>query len=494
MSQQDLPVYSTRWSSNRVEDQFIVDNPATGKPIAIVQGGGAQEVDAAVRAGDKAFNEHWRWVSPHERGKILRQCAVVIKDHIEEIAQLETYEEGKPIHISRSDMRKCVEAFEYFGGLIGNLPTGLLDLGPVYAPILLEPYGVIGGVLPFNWPPLHTAAKSAPALAVGNTIVLKPGDQAPLAVMRIVEVLQEVLPPDVIQCVVGPGLETGKALVAHPLVRKISFTGSSNSGRAILKQAADNITPCMMELGGKNPLIIMEDADIDELIPVAYEGVFYNNGQACTAISRIIIHRSLHDKFVEKFAPIVRKVKVGDGADEASRIGALVSKDQQHRVLEYIELGQKEGAIIAAQGKLPEDSRLKDGYFVPPTLFTGVRSDMRIAQEEIFGPVACVIPFDTEEEGIAIANDSEYGLVGVVYSKDQERAMRIARKMDVGTAYVNNFYRWGLDCVPFGGNKASGFGRERSVETLHEFGRSKSMKILSGVSKPPQAIEWVLPE
>ena len=480
-----LPVWRTKWSSERVEDQYTVYNPATNEPIAIVQGSGPAEVDACVRAADKAFNENWRWLSPHERGALLKKAAQAIRDHFEEIAQLETLEGGKPIYISRSDTRRCEEALDYFGGLIGNLPTDLFDLGSTYASILLEPYGVVAGIVPFNWPPLHFGAKIAPALAVGNTIVIKPGDQAPLAVMRIAELIQEVLPPDVLQIVAGPGAEAGITLTSHPLVRKVSFTGSSAAGKAVLKQVADNLTPCLMELGGKNNFIVLPDCDIDEVVAASHEGAFYNNGQACTATSRVIVHRSMYDSFVEKLAEFVRKTRVGDGADEKTHVGPLVNIQQQQRVLDYIKIGVEEGATIAAQAPLPADTRFKEGYFVPPTLFSNVRPDMRIAQEEIFGPVVCVIPYDDVEEAVKIANDTEYGLIAVVYSKNNENAWRIARQLDVGAVYINNFYRAGKNCVPFGGNKASGFGRERSIETLHEFGRSKTVKTLSGIGKIP---------
>lgn len=482
---ESLPVWKTRWSSERTEDQYTVYNPADGQPLALVQGSGAEEVDACVRAADKAFNENWRWLSPHERGAFLKKAAQKIRDHFEEIAQLETREGGKPIFISRSDTRRCEEAFDYFGGLIGNLPTDLFDLGSTYASIILEPYGVIAGIVPFNWPPLHFGAKVAPALAVGNTIVIKPGDQAPLAVMRIAELIQEVLPPGVLEIVAGPGAEAGIALTSHPLVKKISFTGSSAAGKAVLKQVSGNLTPCLMELGGKNNFIILPDCDIDEVVSVAHEGAFYNNGQACTATSRIIIHRSLHDAFVEKLADYVRRTRVGDGADEKMHVGPLVTQQQQQRVLDYIKIGVEEGAVIAAQASLPQDERFKNGYFVAPTLFTGVRPEMRISQEEIFGPVVCVIPYDDQEEAVRIANDTEYGLISVVYSKNTEQAWRIARQLDVGSVYINNFYRAGKNCVPFGGNKASGFGRERSIETLHEFGRSKTVKTVSGIGAIP---------
>jgi len=479
-----IPVLTTQWSSVRAEDRFFVHNPINDKPITIVQGSGAAETDACVKASHEAF-QNWRWVSPHDRGKLLKQAAQVVKGHFDEIAELETTEEGKPLFISRGDTQRCVDAFEYFGGLIGNLPSDTFDLGPAYAHVMYEPFGVVAGIIPFNWPPLHTAAKTAPALAMGNTIILKPGDQAPLAIMRIVELLQDVFPKNVLQVITGPGAEVGKILTTHPLVRKISFTGSSSSGKAVLHQAAENFTSCMMELGGKNAFLIMKGCDVDELIPTAYEGAFYNNGQACTATSRIIVHRSLHDEFVEKFSDIVRRIRVGDGMNPRTQVGPLVTRDQQRRVLDYLKIGVGESATIAAQAAVPTDPQLADGYFVPPTLFTGVKHNMRIAQEEIFGPVTGVIAFDDPEEGVAIANNTAYGLVGVVYSPDYIEGLRIARQLDVGCVYVNNFYRFGFECVPFGGSKASGYGRERSLETLREFAQMKTIKTLSGLGEIP---------
>lgn len=480
-----IPIQISRWSSRNPQDQFQVDNPTTGEPITIVQGGGADEIDAAVRAADKAFNDHWRWVSPHERGSLLRKAAAIISENAEEIARLESLENGKTLYVARQDVERCAGAFQYFGGLTGNIPGGLLDLGPVYVSVHLEPYGVIGGILPFNWPPVHTAAKLAPALAVGNTVVLKPGEQAPLAVMKIVELLQEVFPQDVIHAVPGHGAVTGQALVSHPLVRKVAFTGSSATGKAVLKLAAENITPSILELGGKNAFMIFADADLERAIPDALEGAFYNQGQACTAASRILVHRSIYNEVVSRLATGVKKIRVGDGADPTTHVGPIVTKQQQQRIVEYIEIGKQEGAVIAAQAQLPTDPRLKDGYFVPPTLFIDVRPEMRIAQEEIFGPVTCVIPFDEVKEAMEIANGTEYGLIAAVYTRSQELAMVLARQLDVGTVYINNYYRWGTG-VPFGGNKASGFGRERSLETLHEFGRSKAVRYPSGIGELPQ--------
>lgn len=481
------PLKVTRWSSRREEDRFAVENPATGKILTLVQGGSEIEIDAAVRAAHEAFRS-WRWMPPQFRGSILKDCAKVIRERKMELAQLECSENGKPVWQAAFDIDSCITSFDYFGGLIGNLPGVFLDFGPVHCSVFLEPYGVLGGILPFNWPPIHTAAKSAPALAVGNTVVLKPGEQAPLTVMRIVELLQTVLPKDVIHVVPGIGPTTGHALAAHPLVRVLSFTGATKTGIAVLKTAADNVTPTMLELGGKNAIIIFDDADLNEAVTFAIEGAYYNQGEACTAASRILVQRKIVDDVSARISSIVRKLRVGDGIDFKTHVGPLVSRAQQRRVLDYIEIGVQEGAVITAQAALPADERLKNGFWAPPTLFTQVRPDMRIAQEEIFGPVTCIIPFDTAEEAVSIANGTAYGLVAGVFSGKHEQAMNTARRLEAGIVYVNNYYRGGIG-GPFGGVKGSGFGREHSIETLYEYGYSKAVRVTSGAGPVPK---WVI--
>jgi betaine-aldehyde dehydrogenase len=488
MEKIDIPVRVSRWSSARDGDRFPVENPATGEPITIVQGGGEGEIDGAVRAANRAFREDWKWLPGRERGRLLAEVARVIQEHSSELANLECQENGKSMLQAFIDVGSCVSLFEYFGSLIGNVPTEFIDLGSIHCSVWLEPYGVVGGILPFNWPPIHTAGKSAPALAVGNTVVLKPGEQAPLTVMRIVELMQEVLPADVIHAVPGAGPVAGKALASHPLVRKLSFTGASATGAAVLKLAADNLTPAFLELGGKNPLLIFEDADFDSAIRGVIEGAFYNQGEACTAASRILVQDSIHDRVVARLAEAVRRIKVGDGADPATHVGPMVTLQQQQRVLDYIEIGKQEGAVIAAQSRLPDDPRLANGFFVPATLFTGVRPDMRIAQEEIFGPVTCVIPFKDEDEAVQIANDSDYGLVAAVYTGSEERGLRVARKIDAGMLHINNYCRAGFG-TPFGGTKASGFGREHCLQTLYEYGWSKAVRVPSGVG---QVLQWTI--
>jgi acyl-CoA reductase-like NAD-dependent aldehyde dehydrogenase len=480
-----IPVHVSRWSSEREEDRFLVENPATGEPIAVVQGGGEAEVDAAVLAAHRAFHENWRWATARERGRLLLEAARVIGEHRSELAELECRENGKPMLQAFIDVETCISFFEYFGGIIGNIPGAFIDLGPVHCSVRLEPYGVVGGILPFNWPPIHTAGKAAPALAVGNTVVLKPGEQAPLTVLRMVELLQPVFPADVICAVPGPGAAAGIALASHPLVRKLSFTGASASGAAVLKQAAENLTPVFLELGGKNPLLIFDDADLDSAVAGAIEGAFYNKGEACTAASRILVQETVHDEVVSRLSEMVGRIRTGDGSDPATHVGPLVSRQQQRRVLDYIELGKEEGAVVAAQGKLPEDPRLANGFYVPPTLFTGVRPDMRIAREEIFGPVTCVIPFADEEEAVSIANGTDYGLVAAIYTGSQERAERVARRIDAGMIYVNNYFRGGVG-APFGGTKASGFGREHCIQTLYEYGWLKTVRVPSGMGQIPQ--------
>lgn len=255
----NIPVWSTKWSSQEEAHRFTVYNPKDGQPYGIVQGCGAEGVDACVRAADRAYHRVWKKLSPHERGSYLKKAAQALREQARLIAKIETEEVGKPLDVSNNDVRRCAEAFDFFGGLVGNLPSDFYELGAVNAEIFLEPYGVVAGIVPFNWPPLHAGAKIAPALAAGNTMVVKPGDQAPLAVMKIVEIVQSVLPENVLELVAGPGIEAGQVLTQHPLVKKISFTGSDNGGRAFIKQSADNLTPCIMELGGKNALIAFGD-------------------------------------------------------------------------------------------------------------------------------------------------------------------------------------------------------------------------------------------
>lgn len=473
-----------RWSSENEADKFEVHNPATGEILAVIQGGGVREVNSAVHAAHTAFHHHWRSVHGRERGHLLTQTASKIREHAEEIAKLETRENGKPLAQARLDVEACIASFAYFGSIAGKLPGDFFDSDVVYAATILEPYGVVAGIIPFNWPPIHTAAKLAPALAAGNAVVIKPPEQTPLTVIRILEIVQSVFPKDVVQMVPGHGKEAGAALAAHPMVSKISFTGATQTGASVVKASADHTTPTVLELGGKNGILVFEDADLDLALRSALEAGFYNQGEACTAGSRIIVHRSLEMQLIERLSTAVCRLNVGDGMEQSTHVGPLVTKQHQDRVNGYIALAEKEGAIVHNGANLPKNPALANGYFVAPTIITGVTPDMRVAREEIFGPVVCIIPFDTEEQAITIANDTEYGLTAAIFSVDHTRAMRVARRLDVGIVFINNYFR-GVSGVPFGGTKGSGYGREHTLETLKEYGRVKAITFASGNTALP---------
>jgi len=480
-SSSQVNIVRTRWSSADAADQFTVDNPATGAPLAVVQGAGEKEVDAAVRA---AYGAHFTWKArtARERGGWLRKVAQAVRENADEIAALECSDNGKPLSQARYfDVEAAIGLFEFFASMCDAMPGQVNDGGSVLDITLLEPYGVIGAIVPFNWPPIHTASKLAPALAVGNAVVIKPPEQAPLSALRLVEIIQSILPDDVVHIVPGTG-RIGALLAGHSFVGKVSLTGSPTTGTAVIKTAADNLTPTLMELGGKDPLIIFEDADLDSTLPWAVEGGLFNQGEACTAASRVLVHADIHDEVARRYAEAVTRLRVGDGADPSTHIGPMVSAVQQKRVLDYIDIGIKEGATIAAQAPLPDDPKLANGFFVAPTLFTGVRPEMRIAREEIFGPVVTLIPFLDEDEAIGIANGTDFGLVAAVFTRDMERALRVGRALRTGFVFVNNYNRMFVG-TPFGGVGASGYGRETAAETLREYGYSKSIRLPSGIGQ-----------
>jgi betaine-aldehyde dehydrogenase len=474
-----VTVTRTRWSSASANDQFVVENPATGERVAVVQGAGPDQVDQAVRAAHAAHLD-WKERPPRQRGRYLRKAAEVIRAHADEIAALESLEMGKPITQSRQfDVEAAISIFEYFGSLVEVLPSQARDYGPVFDVTTLEPFGVIAGIVPFNWPPIHTAGKTAPALAVGNAIVLKPPEQTPSVVLRMVELIQSVLPSDLakdlVQVVPGAGT-VGAALAGHPLVGKVSFTGSPQTGSAVLRTAADNLTPTLMELGGKNPLLVFDDADLQDALVAAIDGGFFNQGEACTASSRILVQDTIFAEFESRLATAVSRLRVGDGADPATDVGPLVTAAQQKRVLDYLDIGVAEGARIAAQAPLPSDPRLANGFYVPPTLLTDVTPDMRVATEEIFGPVVTLIPFSGEDEAVRIANGTQFGLVAAVFTQDSDRVLRVSRQIRAGTVFVNNYVRVAVG-TGFGGIGHSGFGREHAQETLAEYGYHKTVRL-----------------
>ncbi|SAL13897.1 betaine-aldehyde dehydrogenase [Caballeronia peredens] len=463
---------------------FHVDEAATGKRLGKVVSADEAMVDAVVRDARRAYVEDWKLRSPRERAQLMQQVAAKIRAHADELAELEAREVGKPKRDAlRFDVSYCHACFDYFAGLADTLHGEILDQGAIEARVLFEPYGVVAAILPFNWPPIHFAKKSAPALAAGNTVVVKPGEQAPLTVLRLVELANEILPPGVLNVV--PGIKAGPALASHPLVERISFTGATATGQRVLESAARNVTYATMELGGKNALMILEDADMKVAIDVALEGMFYNQGEACTSTARILVHRSRYEEFEEKFARATEKLVVGDGLDKATDIGAMVDQKQRDRVMKYIDIALEEGARIVTQGKIPTDPRYKEGFWVPPTVLAGVTPDMTVAQEEIFGPVACLMQFDSEDEAVEIANGTAYGLTAAIVTTDEQRAWKLAPRLEAGMIFINNYMRRAFLGSPFGGVKGSGFGRENATETLREFVRSKNVRFPSGKAPVP---------
>ncbi|WP_328611261.1 aldehyde dehydrogenase family protein [Amycolatopsis sp. NBC_00345] len=480
----NLEVIRLRWSSAAGEDRFTVENPATGDTVAVIQGSGAAEVDAAVKAAHTGYLG-WRIRPAAERGHYLRLIAQTIRDHADEIAELETLDNGKPFTQARDfDLVAAGGIFDLYAGLMTAAPSTAVNNGPLLDVTTLEPYGVVGAIVPFNWPPIHTAGKIAPALAAGNGVVLKPPEQAPLAVLRLIELIQDALPDDVVHVVPGRG-PVGAALAAHPMIGKLSFTGAPSTGVAVVKTAADNLTPALLELGGKNPLIVFDDADLGSVVPWIIEGGFFNQGEACTAASRILVQDPVYDEVARRVGDAVRRLEVGDGAKAGTHVGPLVTSRQRQRVLDYLDIGRAEGAVLAAQADLPRDPTLSDGYFVRPTLLTEVTPGMRVANEEIFGPVVTMIRFGTEEQAVRIANGTPFGLVAGVFSTDAERVLRVANAVRAGQVFVNHYNRAAVG-VPFGGVGASGYGREHARETLREYGYSKSLRIPNGLGPIPR--------
>jgi acyl-CoA reductase-like NAD-dependent aldehyde dehydrogenase len=459
----------------RSGSSFEVIDPSTGRPLTEVPRGDADDVDAAVASARAAFEDRrWAGLRPGKRAEILFKLGELIKRNISELAQLESLDSGKPIKLASGEMWSAGEALRYYSGwptkVFGETnPTD--DNMFVYA--LREPVGVCAGIIPWNYPLIMAAWKVAPALAFGNTIVLKPAEQTPLTAIRLAQLALEAgVPEGVVNVVTGFGDEAGAALSAHPDVDKIAFTGSTEVGRNVMRAASGNLKRVTLELGGKSPNIVFEDADMSRAATGSMTGVFLNSGQMCTAGTRILVQRSVHDKFVESLVAATASMKLGPGLDDETGMGPVVSAEQLERVSGYIDIGRSEGAEIATGGGRADE--LGDGYFVRPTVFTGVRNEMRIAREEIFGPVAAVIPVDDVDEAIAVANDTMYGLAAAVWTKDLAKAHRVARGIRAGTVWINTSGLYD-PATSFGGYKQSGFGRELGVHSMEAHTQVKSV-------------------
>lgn len=466
-----------KWVDAESGKTFETYNPATEEVLTRVAEGGKADVDKAVKAARKAFESGpWRKMSNAERAKLMFKLADSIEAHADELAQLETLDNGKPIKESRYvDVAQTIETFRYYGGWATKLEGETINANSdFFTYTLREPIGVVGQIIPWNFPMLMAAWKLGPALACGNTVILKPAEQTPLTALRIGELAMECgFPEGVINIITGFGADSaGSALANHMDVDKIAFTGEDKTGREILKASLGNLKRVSLELGGKAPNIVFADADIDAAVRGAITGIFFNQGQVCCAGSRLFLEKPIHDEFMSKLLERVGKMRQGQGMDEKTHIGPQVSKEQQERVLNYIDIAKKEGAKLECGGMAPEE--LGKGYFVKPTIFTGVNNDMRIAQEEVFGPVLAVIPFNNIEDVAEQANKTTFGLSGAVWTKDIKKAHRLAGKIKAGTVWVNCYNL--LDpAIPFGGYKMSGYGRELGKHSIELYTNIKSV-------------------
>jgi acyl-CoA reductase-like NAD-dependent aldehyde dehydrogenase len=467
-----------KWVEAASGKSFETPNPATGQTLARVAEGDAEDVDRAVRAARRAFDEGtWVRMRPVERQRILLKIADLIEAHGDELAQLETLDNGKALFESRNvDIPASAETFRYYAGWVTKIYGETNPSDPDFFNFTLrEPVGVCGQIIPWNFPLLMAAWKLAPALACGNTSVLKPAEQTPLTALRLGELLLEAgVPPGVVNIVPGFGETAGRALVRHPMVDKIAFTGSTDVGKEIQREAAATLKRVSLELGGKSPNIVFSDADIPAAVEGALLGVFFNQGQVCCAGTRLFVEEKMHDQFADTLASAAKTMKQGSGLEPDTRIGPLVSKEQLDRVTNYLEVGKKEGATAVIGGERNTAKGLEKGYFVKPTIFTGVRNDMRIAREEIFGPVVAMIPFKDENDAVLQGNDTLYGLAAGVWTRDVSRAHRVARAIKAGTVWVNCYNVFDA-AAPFGGYKESGFGRELGRYALDLYTQVKSV-------------------
>ncbi|MGF6242124.1 aldehyde dehydrogenase (NAD+) [Paraburkholderia sp. GAS38] len=451
---------------------FDSRNPATGEWLATIAEGDAADIDRAVRAARRAFEGPWRAMKPDERQSILLRLADLVDAHFDELSLLDTLDMGAPIRHTRGSKRHMVGLLRYFASMAVTLHGQTVDTslgGDLFACAIKEPVGVVGAIVPWNGPLMAAIWKTGPVLATGCTLVLKPAEDASLTPLRFGELLLEAgVPPGVVNIVPGYGATAGAALAAHMDVDKVSFTGSHVTGQQIVKASAGNLKRLSLELGGKSPNIVFADADIDRAAPAAAMAAFANAGQICSAGTRLFIQRPIFDAFVEAVAYTARSLKVGHGVDGETDIGPLVSKRQLDRVLGYLSAGEQEGAHALAGGRRLAGAGYDGGFFVPPTVFRNVSDDMRIAREEIFGPVVAAIPFDTVDEVVARANATPFGLGAGVWTRDVGRAHTLASRIRSGSVWVN-CYNAMDPAMPFGGYKMSGYGRESGTQQLDDY-------------------------
>jgi aldehyde dehydrogenase (NAD+) len=473
----DIGLYiGGEWTGSASGDTFETRDPTTGETLAEVPAGTAEDIDRAVEAAWDAYNQRWADTSPAERQRLLETIASRVEEKAEAFARLESLDNGKPITEARVDMGLVVDHFRYFAGA-ARINEGITapSNGTRHVETIREPYGVVGQIIPWNFPLLMAAWKLGPALSAGNAVVLKPAEETPLTILKLMNEIDDVLPDGVVNVVPGFGPEAGAPLANHPDIRKLAFTGSTEIGREVMKSAADHVTDITLELGGKSPLIVFPDADLDRAVETTILAIFFNTGECCCAGSRLFVHSDIKDEFLDRLAAAAEDLTVGDPLLESTELGPKVTQEQVERTMSYVQEARDAGATFVTGGNRPGgDGALADGCFVEPTLIADLDHDNRAVQEEIFGPVQEVFEWSDYDEMMAQANDVDYGLAAGVLTNDLQKAYRAAKDLEAGNIWVNSYNDFPAG-QPFGGYKQSGIGRETAFEAVKHYTQTKTV-------------------
>ncbi len=465
------------WVEAESQQTFKTHNPTTGDVLAEAQGATNVDVDKAVTAAENAFRREWADSTPPERQRLLNAIADAVEEKKEQFAIIDTLDNGKPIRESREDIDLFVDHFRYFAGVCRSHHGSTVTTGDrIKTQTTPEPYGPVGQILPWNFPMLMTAWKLAPALAAGNTVVLKPAEETPLSILELMREIQEFVPPGVINVVTGHGPEAGAPLVTHNDIRKLAFTGSTEVGKGVMKRSAEQVTDITLELGGKSPVIVFPDADIDRAVDIVVRAMFFNNGECCSAGTRLFVHEDIRDQFFDAFITEVEGLTMGDPLAEETDLGPQITPSQANKTMQYINSLEDSDVRVLTGGYEPDEPPLSDGCFVAPTIITDITHDTQAVQEEIFGPVEVVFTWSDYDQVIKAANDVRYGLAAGIITENIDRAYRAADDVDAGNVWVNTYNRFPAG-QPFGGTKQSGMGREVAAQALDEYTQTKTITI-----------------